>query len=363
MSSNSQKIRLALTILKLNKVGAATAIPALRLLDGVPQDPQSLHEALAAIQDKLKTKINHGIADLGDAFDKADRIIEQCANHEIKIAVDGASPFADEIWKIPDPPVVLYYRGRLTEAVDQPGIAVIGTRDPTDFGYKSGKKIASRCAKQGLTVVSGLAIGCDTSAHEGAIEAGGFTIAVLAHGLDTVYPAANRKLATEIIDNGGLLVSEYPPGVEMKNYQLVKRDRLQSGLSRAVIVIETDIKGGTMHTAGFAKKQERMLACINHPVGRREDDKSRGNQKLIQEGATPIGSPEELQGFLGEVLLISMQTTIDPLSEPVLKVMPVETKMAWAPEIERKSKTIVKSVKSKNPNKPKRKSPKRDAQS
>ena len=362
MSSNSQKIRLALTILKLNKVGAATAIPALRLLGGVPQDPQSLHEALATIQDKLKTKINHGITDLSDAFDKADRIIEQCANHEIKIAVDGASPFADEIWKIPDPPVVLYYRGRHTEAVDQPGIAVIGTRDPTDFGYKSGKKIAKRCAEQRLTVVSGLAIGCDTSAHEGAIEAGGFTIAVLAHGLDMVYPASNRKLATEIIDTGGLLVSEYPPGVEMINYQLVKRDRLQSGLSRAVIVIETDIKGGTMHTAGFAREQNRLLACMNHPLERRDDIKSRGNQKLIHEGATPLGSPEELQKFIDEVKRISIPSMIDPPSEPVLKVMPIETKMPWAPETETK-RSISKIGNSKKPTKTKRKSTKRDAQS
>lgn len=88
---------------------------------------------------------------------------------------------------------------------------------------------------------------------------------MLAHGLDTVSPAVNRKLADRILAAGGLFVSEYAPGVQLRPNQLVKRDRLQAGLSRAVIVVETDIKGGTMHTVDFARKQQRRIACLQHP--------------------------------------------------------------------------------------------------
>jgi DNA processing protein len=312
MSEQSNKIRLISALLELDSVGPARALNAIRLLEVFPQEPELLVEALHGIQTKLGPAVgkyfNLTVSVARSIFDAADRMIEKCEQNEIKIAVPGASSFWSRIWDIPSAPARLFYRGRLTDAVDQFGIAVIGTRHPSEFGKKSCARIVKRCVEQKLTIVSGLAIGCDTVAHESAIQCGGFTIAVLAHGLDTVYPTINKRLAAEIIDTGGLLVSEYPPGEEMRPNYLVARDRLQSGLSRAVIVIESDLDGGSMHAANASIKQKRMLGCLNHPAELRMGTKHQGNQKLIlQDGAKSLGTPEELQIFLDEINRISTQ--------------------------------------------------------
>lgn len=117
----------------------------------------------------------------------------------------------------------------------------------------------------GATVVSGLAIGCDTAAHSGCLSVHGETIAVLAHGLDRVYPAVNRELVGEILDTGGCLLSEYPPKTRPFPANFVERDELQAGLSDGVIVVETGVKGGTMHTVRFSQEQRKPLACVKHP--------------------------------------------------------------------------------------------------
>ena len=302
MADSLAKCRLISALLEVEQVGPAKALDAVQWLPTLPQDPDELSAAICEIGPKLKREFVVSPSAARMAFDAADSMLEECARMEIRVAVPGAGPFDPSVWRIPKPPARLFYRGTRLDACDQPGVAVIGTRDPSDFGAKSATRIARRCVEQHLTVVSGLAIGCDTAAHRGAVEAGGFTIAVLAHGLHTVYPASNRGLASEILDLGGMLVSEYPPNVELRPNQLVERDRLQAGLSRGVIVIETDVEGGTMHTVKFARDQGRLLGCLNHPEEHRNHSKCRGNQKLISEGkAQPLGTPDELRAFLESV--------------------------------------------------------------
>ena len=265
-----------------------------------------LSDALDAISETVKRPIHGSITELELAFSGADRVLEECARSGIGVAVEGESKFWDELWRIPNAPLLVYYRGLAMTAASVPGVAVIGTREPSSFGVKSVHRIAMTCVKSGMSVVSGLAIGCDAAAHRGALDSGGPTIAVLAHGLHTVYPRQNRELAEEIVDKGGLLVSEYAPGVEFRSHQLVERDRLQAGLSRGLIVIETDVEGGTMHTVRFAQEQGRLIACINHKPSMREAAKSRGNQKLIREGvATPLDSKEDVAAYLGRLLGVS----------------------------------------------------------
>lgn len=185
----------------------------------------------------------------------------------------------------PAPPLLLFYKGDIS-IINMPCIAVIGTREITPNGEKAGMYISKEFAKRGFCIVSGLAIGCDTVGHRGALEAGGKTIAFLAHGLDSIYPSQNKELAEEILSKGGLLLSEYPIGMEVNRYNLVARDRLQAGLSIATIVIQTGEKGGTMHAANTTLKAGKPLYTIYYQDQEtREHEKTKGNALLVFKGA------------------------------------------------------------------------------
>ena len=298
MLTPADHLRLILALLGLKGVGPVTARALASRVESIPEDLADLAGFLNELDRKPRGFTRVAEVELARSFDDAARTIQSCAAQGIGIAVEQSSPLWALVWSIPKPPAVLYFKGDLASA-QQPGVAVVGTREPTDWGYASGERIAKRCCERGFTVVSGLAVGCDTSAHEGALSANGRTIAVLAHGLDSVYPAVNRRLADRILDSGGLLVSEYPPGTDLRANQLVERDRLQAGLSRAVIVVETDIKGGTMHTVGFAQAQSRKLAALAHPDRLLHEPKVQGNQELIRTGkAVPLPDSDALNVFL-----------------------------------------------------------------
>jgi DNA processing protein len=296
--STEERIRVTIMFMSLSRVGPITARALLARTKIFPESLDDLASYLSGLDAKPRGFTGVTADALKAALDKADDCIETCRVSGIGIAVDQEAPFESAVWSIPKAPAVLYYKGEVA-AAGQLGVAVVGTREPTDFGYKSAERIASRCCERGFTVVSGLAVGCDTSAHEGALAVGGKTIAVLAHGLDTVYPGVNRKLAERILEGGGLLVSEYPIGTEIRSNQFVERDRLQAGLSRAVVVIETDIEGGTMHTVDFAVSQGRMLGALAHPDRWLQERKTQGNQELIRTGkANPLSDNETLIEFL-----------------------------------------------------------------
>ncbi len=298
MITADDHVRLTLALLSLKGVGPVTARALASRIERLPADCVDLAEYLTNLDRKPRGFTAVTANALEHGFRAADQGIERCRDQGIGIAIEQSSPFWSLLWSIPKPPALLYYKGNAAAAA-LPGVAVVGTREPTDFGYKSGERIAKRCCERGFAVVSGLAVGCDTSAHEGALAANGLTIAVLAHGLDTVYPAVNRKLATRILDAGGLLVSEYAPGTELRANQLVERDRLQAALSRAVIVVETDIEGGTMHTVNFAQAQQRKLAAVDHPEHFQKEPKAQGNRQLIRTGkAVPIVDNDALNAFL-----------------------------------------------------------------
>ena len=230
-----------------------------------------------------------------------------------------ALPFFDEHYPqrlrdIDDPPVVLFVKGSVDALHSHRSVAIVGTRKPTHFGERAAQKAGRLAAESGIVVVSGLALGCDAKAHEGCVEARGAGVAVLAHGLDRVYPAANRDLADRLLSCGGCLVSELPVGVKPARWTFAYRDRIQSGLSDRVLVVETDVKGGTMHTVDFSRKQQRPLACIDHPQQFHSASQTQGNQRLIQEGsAVGIGDQTALERFLRG---IEAPTAEKPKPEP-----------------------------------------------
>lgn len=158
-----------------------------------------------------------------------------------------------------DDPFILFVKGTLSKTPEK-SVAIIGTREPTKHGEMITRRITDFFCGQRWSVVSGLALGCDGIAHRAAIEAGGHTVAVLAHGLQTVAPSQHRKLAEEILNSGGALVSEYRFGQGALPTQFVKRDRTQAGLAQGVVMIQSDLKGGSLHASRAALDYERWLA-------------------------------------------------------------------------------------------------------
>lgn len=158
-----------------------------------------------------------------------------------------------------DDPFILFIKGTLFRTPEK-SVAIIGTRQPTKHGEMITRRITDFFCGERWSVVSGLALGCDGLAHRAAIEAGGHTVAVLAHGLQTVAPSQHRKLAEEILNSGGALVSEYRFGQGALPTQFVKRDRTQAGLSQGVVMIQSDLKGGSLHASRAALDYERWLA-------------------------------------------------------------------------------------------------------
>lgn len=207
--------------------------------------------------------------------------------------------YPERLKNTPDPPAVLFVKGDSSGLHAAHCIAVVGTREPTTYGEKVARRSAATAVEAGFVIVSGLAHGCDTLGHEGCLDARGVGVAVMAHGLDKVYPAANRGLAERLLEFGGCLVSEYPLGVTPLRTAFAERDRIQSGLSDGVLVIETDVKGGTMHTVRFSREQKRALACIAHPETLRHEEKTKGNQMLVADRwADPIPDGDALKRFL-----------------------------------------------------------------
>lgn len=195
-----------------------------------------------------------------------------------------------------DAPMILYYKGNL-EALKKPGVAIIGTRHPTVEALVSGEKLSAEIASLGYNIVSGLANGCDYLGHTGALLANGTTTAFLAHGLDTVYPVENTRLAMLIEKKGGLLLSEYPVGTTCNAYRLVARDRLQAGLARATVVIQTGVKGGTMHAVNSTLAAGKPLLAMRYEDHVMRHPNASGNAYLISKGAIPLNKNTDLKAL------------------------------------------------------------------
>jgi DNA processing protein len=191
--------------------------------------------------------------------------------------------------ELPDAPPVIYVRGSLTDN-DNWTIAIVGTRKASSYGRDTAYELAGQLANDGITIVSGLALGIDAAAHRGALETGGRTIAVLPCGIDHVYPPEHRKLAQEVANNGAL-VTEFPPGTYAEGKNFPRRNRSISGLSLGVIVVEAPEQSGALITADSAAEQGREVFAI---PGRMTAATSRGSNRLIQDGAKLVLSKEDI---------------------------------------------------------------------
>lgn len=191
--------------------------------------------------------------------------------------------------EVPAPPPLLYYRGQLIET-DSTAVAIVGTRKVTAYGREMAYRIAFDLAKAGVTIISGLALGVDGIAHRAALEAGGRTISVLGSGIDVIYPGRHRDLARKIEDQGAVL-TEYAPGTQPDRYNFPPRNRIISGLSRGVVVIEAPERSGALITVDFAAEQGRDAFAVPGPV---HAPNSSGCNKILREGATLVRSAEDV---------------------------------------------------------------------
>lgn len=184
---------------------------------------------------------------------------------------------------IDDPPVALYCKGNIDLLKDHKQVAIIGTRNPTELGYKAAKKISTQFSEKNYIIVSGLATGIDTAAHIGAVQTTGKTIAVLAGSVEEIYPKENTELAENILEQGGLLLSETPLGTPTHRSAFIQRDRIQSGLSTGVCPVQTALKSGTQHTIKYAQDQNRLLFAPI-PLEGREIEVTQGIYHLLDNG-------------------------------------------------------------------------------
>jgi DNA processing protein len=206
----------------------------------------------------------------------------------------GEAQYPWRLCNIKNPPQILYYRGDI-QVCNRRCLAIVGSRKATQYGRWAAYTMAKRAAEYGVVVVSGMATGVDAEAHRGALDGGGRTIAVLGCGPDVCYPASNAKLMERIINNG-VIVSEYPPGRKPFGGQFPVRNRIISGLSEAVVVAEAGIKSGSLITVGWALEQNKDVYAVPGPIN---NVNSYGTNKLIQDGAMPIISVDEVLTVMG----------------------------------------------------------------
>ena len=221
-------------------------------------------------------------------------LLEKMQNQGIAYLSRNNSRFPTLLGEIPDPPVGIFFVGTLP-ADNTDKVAIIGSRKCSEYGLLTARLLARPLAAAGVVIVSGMARGVDSMAHRGALEGGGPTIAVLGCGVDICYPAENRELREQIINNGCVL-SEYPPGVRPSPAYFPARNRIISGLSRGVVVTEASLKSGTLITVDQAQEQGREVLAV---PGNISSKLSQGTNQLIRDGAFPVSNHEDILSVLG----------------------------------------------------------------
>lgn len=289
------------------EVDAAWNAPAEELLQA------GLSQKIVQVLLKLRAE-----TDLGQLW-------QQIQAQGIRVLTWKDSAYPRRLREIDLPPPVLYVRGSLSE-LDEWAVAVVGTRRLTHYGRQMAEEIASVLACNGVTVVSGLARGVDSVAHKAALAAGGRTIAVLGSGVDVVYPPEHSALAEKILTNGAL-VSDYPPGTPPDGVNFPPRNRLISGLSLAVVVVEAGAKSGALITAEFAADQGREVFAV---PGNINAPQSVGCNRLIQDGAHPLLRPQDVLESLNLTMVVEHQTArtnlpVDATEQHLLSLLGMQT--------------------------------------
>ncbi len=250
--------------------------------------------------------------------DRAVEVLSSARHLGIDAIAWGDPRYPALLASIPDAPIVLWLKGN-PALLSQPSVAIVGSRAATPYGLEAASRLAGDLAAAGALVVSGLARGVDSTAHRAALDAGGDTAAVLGSGVDVIYPPEHRNLADEITRHGAVL-SELPPGTPPLAFHFPARNRLISGLSLAVVVVEAAERSGSLITASFALEQGRAVLAV---PGNVLSGRHRGCHALIRDGAAVVESAEDVLAELRTSSLRPKSEAISsaPLSDPLLACM------------------------------------------
>ncbi|MCC5913091.1 MAG: DNA-processing protein DprA [Balneolaceae bacterium] len=251
-----------------------------------------------------------------NSWARIDRILDNTKKCRAGLLAFDDPEYPSMLRQIYDPPILLWYKGDLN-LFEIPGVAVIGTRRPGSYGLNQTEIWVKELVKSGICINSGLAYGVDAKAHRVALDQGGATIGVLGSGIDVIYPARNSHIAAEMIGGRGLLLSEFPPGTKPDAVNFPARNRIVSGLSHGVLVVESGIKGGSMITARNALDQNREVFVVPHQLGYL---KGEGCNYLIQTGQGKlITSIEDIMEELPQALS-GESGPVQPADKPVITI-------------------------------------------
>ncbi|CDG89900.1 DNA-processing protein DprA [Xenorhabdus bovienii] len=268
----------------------------------------NIEDVLAKSFDK---KNIYSKVELENAFDFAKRQHDLCLSKNISFYTMFDKEYPRSLIKLQSTPPFIFSKGNFS-SLNENNVAVIGTRKPTSKGEEIARRITEWIVKNGFNIVSGLAHGIDSIAHKNTLSLHGKTIAVMAHGLDMVYPKANELLASEILENKGALVSEYPVGVNVNPINLVKRDAIQAALSSGVFLIQTGLKGGSLHASRAILKYGRPLIVVGQAKTdiNNKEDKISGNLALLNREIHEIRSLLRVNNF-DPKLLVKLNSHLD----------------------------------------------------
>lgn len=219
-----------------------------------------------------------------DDWERVDQILDQTEKSGSLIISRESEAYPELLRQLPEAPLLLWAKGN-TETLKTDAVAVVGTRNASSYGKAMAAKFTAGLVQEGFTITSGLAYGIDTEAHRSCVEKGGKTIAVLGSGIDRIYPNVNIPLAHKLMDRGGVIVSEFPPGTKPDARNFPVRNRVVSGLSLGTVVVESDAEGGSMITAGVSLDQNRDVFAIPHSL---ETGNGQGGNMLIKNGQAKL---------------------------------------------------------------------------
>lgn len=290
-SRNSETTALILTLASLGKIGPVKIkimlAQAESPLDILKWDTRKL-ESIPGISAGIASLIRDGLD-----LEYGRRLVAWAENNGFSITTLNDSDYPLQLRQLYDPPPFLFHKGDILEA-DHRAVAIVGSRNATDYGRAMAAKIAGDLSRHGITIISGMAIGIDSTAHRAALEAGGRTIAVLGSGIDVIYPPANKKLYHRITDQG-VVISEFFPGTDPIPGHFPRRNRIIAGLSQAVVVVEAGEKSGALLTADLALASDKKLFAV---PGNLSSKLSLGTNDLIKSGANVLTSIDDIFSVL-----------------------------------------------------------------
>ena len=328
--------------------GSKAAVSLVRHFGGAYQVFCAEEDELAEVSFRLDKRIKSNLLykDISDE----EELVSWCDHSDVRIICPDSSAYPLALRSLADAPMVLYVQGNLPAFESTFSCAVVGTRSMSEYGRDMAYKFGYGLASGGACLVSGLAKGCDTVAMKGALDAGGCVVAVLGNGVDIVYPKENEDLRDRILERGAV-VSEYSPGVSPHKKNFPIRNRIISGLSQAALVIEGNMRSGSLITARYAIYQGRELFAVPGRVG---ESGAEGTNHLIKSGAEAVTTPEDILSRYEYIYphTIDIKSVKVPDNKPEedeeIKVLPKKKKKAPAkdkkikedPFAQQKKKTV-----------------------